>query len=276
MPPTKWIKSAPAPNLTQRLAPSTKSGRQQPSRSIKFHAADLPKPAPTNKPTTSQPPKPASTDALENQLAELRQQNDALKSELTNERKLGGPLHPEHTDTRDTGLKLRDLTAADVLEIEFGIELPKDLQRELSPLANDEVDRLGRYLSGSEHRKIFWCEFIERAVPWSLVHFHTDGTDDVFHCRASVYLNGQEVKLSGEGNGSLGAFVHALHQAGTPPFEITNSKQHTLSACTEASAISYIQIMLADGHTKWGAGVGANFEIASIRAVLSALNRATR
>ena len=42
---------------------------------------------------------------------------------------------------------------------------------------------------------------------------------------------------------------------------------------TEASAIAYIQIRLPDGKTKWGAGVDTNIELASVKAVLSALNR---
>ena len=50
-------------------------------------------------------------------------------------------------------------------------------------------------------------------------------------------------------------------------------KQHALSAGTEASAIAYIQIKHANGRTVWGAGVDTNIELASVRAVLSALNR---
>jgi 2-isopropylmalate synthase len=52
-----------------------------------------------------------------------------------------------------------------LLESEFGIELPKDMQREFGPLANDEVDRLGREVTGAELREIFWREYIDRAEP---------------------------------------------------------------------------------------------------------------
>ena len=57
-------------------------------------------------------------------------------------------------------------------------------------------------------------------------------------------------------------------------FEVTYFKEHALSSGTEASAIAYIQIKLADGRTKWGAGVDTNVELAAIKAVLSAVNRA--
>jgi 2-isopropylmalate synthase len=55
-----------------------------------------------------------------------------------------------------------------LLESEFGIELPKDMQREFGPIANDEVDRLGREVSGAELKAMFWREYIERAKPWQL------------------------------------------------------------------------------------------------------------
>jgi len=161
-----------------------------------------------------------------------------------------------------------------LLESEFGIELPKDLQREFGPLANDEVDRLGREVSATELRAMFFREYLERTSPWELIHFHADGIDGVFSCRASARRDGADVKLTGEGNGPIAAFVHALQENGVAPFEIVDFRQHTLSASAEASAIAYIQIKLPNGKTKWGAGVDTNIELAPIKAVFSALNRA--
>jgi len=163
-----------------------------------------------------------------------------------------------------------------LLESEFGIELPKDMQREFGPLANDEVDRLGREVTATELRDIFTREYLDRKTPFSLIHFHADGVDGIFKCRASMHRNGEEVRLEGEGNGPIAALVHGLHQIGLPAFEIANFKQHALSSGTEASAIAYIQIKLADGRTKWGAAVDTNIELAPIKAVLSALNRAEK
>ncbi len=161
-----------------------------------------------------------------------------------------------------------------LLESEFGIELPKDMQREFGPIANDLVDALGREVSAPELRAMFWREYVERTSPWELIHFHADGVDGVFHCRASVRNAGREVKLTGEGNGPIAGFVQALAANGAPAFEVTNFKQHSLSSGSEASAIAYIQIKLTDGRVKWGAGVDTNIELASIKAVLSAVNRA--
>jgi 2-isopropylmalate synthase len=187
-------------------------------------------------------------------------------------------------DPRDIGREYREVIrvnsqsgksgVAYLLEDEFGIELPKDLQREFGPLANDEVDRLGREVSAAELKAMFWREYIERVEPWELIHFHADGIDGRFSCRSSVRRDNEEVKLVGEGNGPIAAFVHALHQSGAPRFEVADFKQHALGAGAEASAIAYIQIRMPDGKTKWGAGVDTNIELASIKAVLGAVNRA--
>jgi 2-isopropylmalate synthase len=58
-----------------------------------------------------------------------------------------------------------------------------------------------------------------------------------------------------------------------PPFEVAYYSEHALGSGAEASAITYIQIKLPDGVRRWGAGVDTNIELASIKAVLSAVNR---
>ena len=160
-----------------------------------------------------------------------------------------------------------------LLESEFGIELPKDMQREFGPIANDLVDALGREVKAEELKAMFWREYIERTSPWELIHFHADGVDGKFRCRASVIHQGTEKRVEGEGNGPIAAFVNALAGSGAPKFEVTNYREHALSAGEGASAIAYIQIRLADGRSQWGAAVDTNIELASIKGVLSALNR---
>jgi 2-isopropylmalate synthase len=81
------------------------------------------------------------------------------------------------------------------------------------------------------------------------------------------------VEFSGQGNGPLAALVHGFSTTGLPRFEIAAYAEHALSSGEEAAAIAYIQIKLGDGKTKWGAGVDTNIELASVKAVLSALNR---
>lgn len=188
-------------------------------------------------------------------------------------------------DPQDIGREYREVIrvnsqsgkggVAYLLESEFGIELPKDLQREFGPLANNEVDRLGREVSAAELKNMFWAEYIDRASPFSLHHFHADGVDGMFRCRASLKTATGEIAIQGEGNGPIAAFVQALvKDAGRPAFEVASYREQSLTSGAEASALAYIQIKLSDGRTCWGAGVDTNIELASIKAVVSAINRA--
>ena len=160
-----------------------------------------------------------------------------------------------------------------LLETEFGVDLPKEMQREFGPIANDEVDRLAREVSGAELKAMFWREYIERTAPWQLQAFETESRNGKVRCRARLLREGKPVELSGEGNGPLAALVHGFSTAGVPRFEITAYSEHALSASEEAAAIAYIQIKHSNGCTRWGAGVDTNIELASVKAVLSALNR---
>src|SRR5687768_1224096 len=61
-----------------------------------------------------------------------------------------------------------------LLESEFGIALPKDMQREFGPIANDLVDTLGREVTATELKAMFMKEYIECTRPYALKHFHAD------------------------------------------------------------------------------------------------------
>jgi 2-isopropylmalate synthase len=186
-------------------------------------------------------------------------------------------------DPRDIGRQYREVIrvnsqsgkggVAYLLESQFGIQLPKDMQREFGPIANEEVDRLAREVSGPELKAMFWREYIERLRPWQLEGFDTESRNGQVRCRARLLMDGQPMELAGEGNGPLAALVHAFSQAGIPRFEITQYSEHALASGEEAAAIAYIQIKHADGRARWGAGVDTHIELASVRAVLSALNR---
>ena len=211
---------------------------------------------------------------------------DAIKKGLA-EWERGGRSHwdvPYLTiDPSDIGREYREVIrvnsqsgkggVAYLLESEFGIELPKDMQREFGPIANDQVDALGREVKAEELRQMFWKEYVDRNHPWELNHFHADGVDGVFQCRTTLRRDGSEQKLTGQGNGPIAAFVHALLATGIPRFEVADFKQHALASGEAASAIAYIRLKTADGRSRWGAGVDTNIELASIKAVLSALNR---
>jgi 2-isopropylmalate synthase len=191
-------------------------------------------------------------------------------------------------DPRDIGREYREVIrvnsqsgkggVAYLLESEFGIALPKDMQREFGPIANDAVDGLGREVSGTELKAMFWKEYVERTLPRRIKSFSTYSQNGQVTCQGTLYYNEVQTGIRGSGNGPLAALVHGLCNCGLPAavipqFEIANYSEHSLGAGEEAAAIAYIQIKTVDGRSRWGAGVDTNIELASVKAVLSALNR---
>lgn len=160
-----------------------------------------------------------------------------------------------------------------LLEADHGIYLPRPLQIEFGRLVNDYIDSLAREVTSAEIKDYFWKEYVERAGPYQLHHFHADGVKGTIGCRASLMKNGTEVKIEGQGNGPLDAFARALQASGEPPFEIGFYAEHALGEGTGASAIAYIQIKRPDGRHCFGAGVDTSIEIASVKAILNGLNR---
>jgi 2-isopropylmalate synthase len=212
---------------------------------------------------------------------------DAIKKGLA-EWESGGRSHwdvPYLTiDPADIGREYREVIrvnsqsgkggVAYLLESEFGIVLPKDLQREFGPIANEAVDQLGREVSGTELKDMFWREYIERTSPWELGVLNTSSENGRVNCQGTLLRQGVPCPISGRGNGPLAALVNGICQLpDAPRFEITNYSEHALESGESAAAIAYIQIKHAPGKTIWGAGVDTSIELASVRAVLSALNR---
>ncbi len=161
-----------------------------------------------------------------------------------------------------------------VLEHEFGFALPKLMHKEIGKIINDVADAKGTELSPDEIHDVFRKEYFERAVPLALQHFKTTERDSAVKCEAALTIDGVAHKLAGEGNGPIDAFAHALEAAKLPKFEVLSYAEHSLGKGSEARAVSYIQIKTERNHTLFGAGIDTNIELASIKAIVSALNRA--
>ncbi len=160
-----------------------------------------------------------------------------------------------------------------VLEHEFGYALPKLMHKEIGKIINDVADAKGTELTSAEVHEVFLREYLERTAPIALQHFKTTERDSSVKCEAAFTLGGQVHKLTGTGNGPIDAFVHALSSTSLPKFEVLSYSEHSLGKGSEARAVSYIQIKTDRNHTLFGAGIDTNIELASIKAIVSALNR---
>ncbi len=160
-----------------------------------------------------------------------------------------------------------------VLEHEFGYTLPKLMHKEIGRIINDVADARGTELQPADLHDIFRREYLERTTPVGLRHFKSTEHDSDVTCAAALDLDGVSHQLTGRGNGPIDAFTRALATTSLPKFEVLSYAEHSLGKGSEARAVSYIQIKTERGHTLFGAGIDTNIEFASIKAIVSALNR---
>jgi 2-isopropylmalate synthase len=160
-----------------------------------------------------------------------------------------------------------------VLEHEFGFVLPKLMHKEIGKIINDVADAKGTELSTAEIHDVFRKEYLDRGAPLALRHFKTMERDSTVKCDGEILIDGTAQKLAGSGNGPIDAFTRALAATSLPKFEVLSYSEHSLGKGSEARAVSYIQIKTERNHTVFGAGIDTNIELASIKAIVSALNR---
>ena len=161
-----------------------------------------------------------------------------------------------------------------ILEQEFGYSLPKAMHREIGRLINEVADTRGTELTPADVHEIFRQEYLERRTPLALQHFKTTERDSEVTCVVALAIDGVARELTGQGNGPIDAFTRALAATALPRFEVLSYVEHSLGKGSEARAVSYIQIKTDRGQTLFGAGIDTNIELASIKAIVSALNRA--
>ena len=160
-----------------------------------------------------------------------------------------------------------------IMEKEFGFDLPKAMYKEFGRVINDLADERKTEITPKEIHEAFLQEYIAREHPVKLEHFRTTERDSQVKCEAAIKYEDRTHKLSGTGNGPIDAFVNALGATGVPPFELLSYSEHSLGRGAEARAVSYIQIKTGRGLTFFGSGIDTNIELASIKALVSAVNR---
>jgi 2-isopropylmalate synthase len=163
-----------------------------------------------------------------------------------------------------------------VLEQEFGFQLPKLMHKEIGRVVNDLADAKGTELTSADIHGAFQREYLNRTAPVLLEHFKTTERDSTVKCEARISVDGKAHTLNGAGNGPIDAFVRSLAATELPKFDVVSYSEHSLGAGAEARAVSYIQVKMERGSAYFGAGIDTNIELASIKAIVSALNRAIR
>ena len=167
-----------------------------------------------------------------------------------------------------------------LLKSEVGLELPRRLQMEFSAVVQRKTDSDGGELSGLALWQDFSDEYLhsEDKDGWgrfqpvrSTLTGEDDGLDRI---EGHILDNGQEVEISGSGNGPIAAFLDALAPLGVD-VRVLDYAEHALSAGGDARAAAYVECAVGE-RVLWGVGLHDSIVKASLRAILSAVNRAER
>ncbi|MEY4655500.1 MAG: hypothetical protein RL523_899 [Actinomycetota bacterium] len=168
-----------------------------------------------------------------------------------------------------------------LLKTDHNLELPRRLQIEFSRVVQNRTDSEGGEVTSQELWEIFQDEYLpnkDENKKWGrfeLKQMQTNSElDGVVELKATLRDNDQELKVQGSGNGPISAFLSVL--AGQDiSVGLLDYSEHTLSASGDALAAAYVELSV-DGKTLWGVGIDGDISTASLKAVISAVNRSKR
>jgi 2-isopropylmalate synthase len=212
---------------------------------------------------------------------------DAINKSLKRQRADGGEQQPWQVaylpiDPQDVGRSYEAVIRVNsqsgkggiafVLERDFGLQLPRWAQVELAPLVQRVSEEQGGIIDSRRIRELFDAQFVRAGGPSRLAGYRLsrNGRD---HIEATIVRHGQERRISGEGDGAIAAFADAWSRAFGQPINVLDYREHAIGAGTDAEAAAYAQLEI-DGDAMAGAAIDRDTVSASLKAVISALNRA--
>jgi len=163
-----------------------------------------------------------------------------------------------------------------ILSREFGLDLPKVMHPEVGLVINDAADQDNCELKSAEVHEIFQREYVNLSSPLELLSIQRKDffeTGEV-SIDAQINFNGEQLTISGRGNGPISAFAKALDSQGWKHFTLLDYRQHSIGSGSATDAAAYIQIQHESGSICYGCGINANIELAGLHALVSAFNRA--
>ncbi|MEU6989455.1 2-isopropylmalate synthase [Streptomyces sp. NPDC046465] len=166
-----------------------------------------------------------------------------------------------------------------VLQNDHKLDLPRRMQIEFSKIIQMKTDAEGGEVTPGAIWSVFQDEYLPNPEnPWGRIQVKngqtTTDTDGVDTLTVDATLDGEDTVLTGTGNGPISAFFDALQGIGID-VRLLDYQEHTMSEGASAQAASYIECAIGD-KVLWGIGIDANTTRASLKAAVSAVNRAAR
>ena len=162
-----------------------------------------------------------------------------------------------------------------ILKAEHKLDLPRRAQIEFSRVIQLRTDESGGEMTPDEIWSVFRTEYLDRESPLKLNSVHTSSAaGEKDQLSVNVYVDGQLESLQGTGNGPIAAFVSAINELPQGfDVRVLDYHEHALSSGGDAIAAAYVECAVGD-QVLWGVGLDANIVTASLKAVISAVNRA--
>ncbi|HEY6791085.1 MAG TPA: 2-isopropylmalate synthase [Trebonia sp.] len=158
-----------------------------------------------------------------------------------------------------------------VLKTAHWLDLPRRAQIEFSRVIQRHTDEEGGEVTPDEIWAVFTATYLADGPVTLRDHQASSVVDGKHKLSAEISVDGVVREVEGTGNGPISAFCAALASVGIE-VRVLDYAEHALTEGTDAQAASYVECLIA-GQTFWGVGIDTNTATASMRAILSAVNR---
>ncbi|EPH00437.1 2-isopropylmalate synthase [Propionibacterium sp. oral taxon 192 str. F0372] len=162
-----------------------------------------------------------------------------------------------------------------LMKTDHALDLPRRLQMEFSRVVQQHSDTEGGEVSSEQLWAIFSTEYLERETPID-VHGFTLRSNKAGASVIEAEITFEEVDrtISGEGNGPVSAFIDALSSVGVQ-VRVLDYTEHAMTTGGDSRAAAYVECEVENGETQivWGVGIDPDITTASLRAIVSAVNR---
>ena len=163
-----------------------------------------------------------------------------------------------------------------ILEKEHGLELPRRLQIEFSKVVQAIADGEGVELAADRLWGAFEAEYLEGNGRYGFVSHSASSDNTQQDVVAKITIDGALKTILGHGNGPVDGFVDAIRRESGLSFDVADYREHAIGMGANAAAVAYVELRLGDGTTLFGVGIDKNIVVASLKAVLSGVNRALK
>ncbi len=160
-----------------------------------------------------------------------------------------------------------------LLETEYGVVMPRRLQVEFSGEVQRYTDKHGGEMEAADIWELFSQTYLDTGTPVIYVEHHLFEDGKAQGIRLTVEMDGQKQTLIGEGNGPIDAAVHALRNLGIS-LQVRSYEERSMGKGGDAKACAFMEVTQNGGDREcYGVGMDANIVTASIKALMSGVNR---